>query len=372
MALRRLLVILGLALAAPSAAHPCDTLDSWARTTVARDRLPGLAYGVVKDGRILCTKGLGVTRIGGPAVTPGTNFHLASVSKAMVATAIQRLVAEGRIDLDQPIARYLPGFGGTGPQAAITVRQALTHRSGMGDVTDYHWGDPSNGDTALHDYAMLAGQAPLIAKPGAEHHYSNIAYDVLGAVIAKVSGTSFEEAMTRLLFAPAGMTRTSFLYPPANPERSTPHVRDEVGRIREARAYPFNREHGPSSTLNSNVEDMLKLASAILARDSRIMPARNWETLFTPDPAVIFPDAKDELTASSRMALGWFTFRAGPRLIVHHPGQDTGFRALLMLDPAGKAGVVLMTNSDWDEGSETPDPYLGITPAVETLLGLAN
>jgi CubicO group peptidase (beta-lactamase class C family) len=132
------------------------------------------------------------------------------------------------------------------------------------------------------------------------------------------------------------------------------------------------REHAPSSTLQSNVEDMLRFARAALAKSPAIMPAAAWERMFTPDPYVLFPDATDPAAKAARMGLGWFTARLEGKLFVLHPGQDDGFRSLLILDPESNAAVVLMTNSDWDEGGDKPDGYIGTSPAIAQMLSLGE
>ncbi|HYN86935.1 MAG TPA: serine hydrolase domain-containing protein, partial [Ardenticatenaceae bacterium] len=141
--------------------------------------LAGLALSVVSGGELVYARGFGVrdllTR---EPVTPHSLFHVASVSKPFVATAIMQLIEQGRIDLETPVVAYLPYFVlGDERFRDITVRQMLSHTSGMPDADDYHWYAPEDDEGALERYVRgLAGER-LLAAPGEKFASSNIAYE---------------------------------------------------------------------------------------------------------------------------------------------------------------------------------------------------
>ena len=114
----------------------------------AAQRLPGLAVGVLIDSQVVYRAGFGSTRMsGGQPITPSTLFHMASITKPFVATAVVQLSNAGKVDLDAPVTRYVPYFRMKDSRAsAITVRQLLTHTAGMPDVTDYRWNFPEYDD----------------------------------------------------------------------------------------------------------------------------------------------------------------------------------------------------------------------------------
>ena len=131
--------------------------------------LPGLAVAVVHDGDRVIARGFGSADLGaGRPVTGETLFHLASVSKVFVATAALQLAERGALDLDAPIRAYLPGLSWADLRAdAITTRQVLTHRSGIGDVAgDYGWHQPELDDGALGRFAAQVADWPLVHDPG--------------------------------------------------------------------------------------------------------------------------------------------------------------------------------------------------------------
>jgi CubicO group peptidase (beta-lactamase class C family)/pimeloyl-ACP methyl ester carboxylesterase len=351
---------------AVSAARPnpiCDEVTGKAKTYLKETGTPGIAMGVVKNGQVVCAIALGVTDFKSKApMTPDTNFHLASVSKSFTAVAVMQLVSAKKLDLDAPITRSVPYFKMADPRyQQITLRQLLNHRSGIGDVEDYGWDKPQTDDAALSRYVRSLESEKLLSAPGARFSYSNIAYEIIGAAIEHVSGVSFEAYMAKEIFSKAGMTGTSFLYPaPGSLSQARPHILNEAGVHEESSVYPFSRAHGPSSTLESNVNDMNRWMVAALSNPSPLLSQGDWRQLWTQGPEAIDLDGDPLVLPGGRIGLGWFSGREFGENTVLHPGQDTGFKAMLMLNPTKNIGVVMMTNSDGPEpGGEKADFYFG-------------
>src|SRR5262249_6810462 len=140
----------------------------------------------------------------------------------------------------------------------ITVRQMLTHSSGMPDVEDYEWNHPQTDDGALERYvrSLSTKKLKLFFDPGAEYAYSNIAYEILGDLIAKVSGVTFEDYVETNILRPLGMKSSTLLLTKTNPSwlaQGYTHPRGgDYSTIKPVAAYPYNRAHGPSGDLMSN------------------------------------------------------------------------------------------------------------------------
>jgi CubicO group peptidase (beta-lactamase class C family) len=359
------MAVAAIAVPASAASPVCDDATVKAKAYLKETGKPGIAIGVVQNGQVLCAIALGVTDLTSRApITPGTNFHLASVSKAVAAVAAMQLVMAKKLDLDQPITRYVPYFRMADPRyKKITLRQLLNHRSGLGDVEDYGWDKPQTDDAALSRYVKSLKSQKLMSNPGARFAYSNIGYEIIGAAIEQASGLSFEEYTARHMFAKAGMTHTSFLYPaPNSSSQARPHIVTEEGAHVESNIYPFSRAHGPSSNLESNVNDMNRWMVASLANPSPFLSQKGWTKLWTQGPEAIDQDGDYHILTGGRIGLGWFSVGGFGNDIVFHPGQDTGFKAMLMLNPKQQAGVVMMTNSDGPEaGGDNADLYFGTT-----------
>jgi CubicO group peptidase (beta-lactamase class C family) len=153
-------------------------IDSFIDETLREKKIPGVAVGIVEDGRLVYARGFGVMKVGDTSkpVTAETLFHMASVTKPFVATAVMQLVEQDKVDLNAPVTKYLPYFRLKDPRFRfITVRQLLTHTSGMPDVEDYLWDKPEYDDGSLERYVRSLTDKDLRWQPGSQFAYSNMA-----------------------------------------------------------------------------------------------------------------------------------------------------------------------------------------------------
>jgi CubicO group peptidase (beta-lactamase class C family) len=182
--------------------------------------IPGFAIAVVQNQKVVYAAGFGLRNLQNKndKITPQSLFHMASITKPFVATSVMQLVEKGKVDPDAPVVKYLPYFRLNDERyAKITVRQMLSHLSGMPDVRDYEWDKPQYDDGALERYVRSLTNQSLIAAPGANFRYSNMAYEVLGDLIAKVSGMSFEDYVRKNILEPLGMKSSTLLVKQADP-----------------------------------------------------------------------------------------------------------------------------------------------------------
>jgi CubicO group peptidase (beta-lactamase class C family) len=153
--------LVAVAASAQTAAQPAaevtrlqNQLEPKINDEIQKGHLPGMAIGVVKNGKLIYAKGFGFAKLGTDTpVTSRSLFHMASVTKTFVATAIMQLVEQGKIDLDAPVTRYLPYFKLDDERYRdIKIRQMLSHTSGIPDTTNYHWDKPEYDDGALERF----------------------------------------------------------------------------------------------------------------------------------------------------------------------------------------------------------------------------
>jgi CubicO group peptidase (beta-lactamase class C family) len=340
-------------------------LTPFVEQMMALTRIPGMAVGVVANGEVVYARGFGVASLDDRRpVTPETLFHMASITKPFVGTAVIQLVEEGLVALDDPVVRHLPYFRLADERAeAITVRQLLSHTSGMPDTDDYGWDRPEHDDGALERYVRSLTGESLVAAPGERFAYSNIAYEVLGDVIAKASGLSFEERLTERILRSLGMTRSTLRAPDADSSiLSKGHVVDVDGEARVSAVFPYNRAHAPSSTLCSNVPEMCRWALANLnggALDgARILSRESLEAMWQPV-------ARWDPERHEWMGLSWSSEAYRGRRVISHGGSDTGFRSQLFLVPEAGVGSVAMSNADFVYEA----PWQAASAALEILLG---
>jgi CubicO group peptidase (beta-lactamase class C family) len=330
---------------------------------IQHSRLPGFAIGVVKDGKLIYAKGFGVAKLGGnQPITSKSLFHMASVTKTFVATAVMQLVEQGKIDLNTPLVTYLPYFRLNDERyRTVTIREMLSHTSGIPDVQDYHWDKPEYDDGALERFVRSLANEKLVFAPDAKFGYSNTAYEILGDVIAKVSGESFEDYVQHHILTPLGMKDSTLLVRSANPQLLTsPHVMKN-GALVVSKIFPYNRAHAPSSTLYSSIEDMSRWAIANLNHGEldgqRILKQETAESMWRPVVSV---------SPKTKEGISWFLAEDEGRHFVLHSGGDVGFESLLVLDPEESMAVVAMTNFGDEEKAPVGD---FVNMAIRIMLG---
>ncbi|MFF5079318.1 serine hydrolase domain-containing protein [Actinoplanes sp. NPDC000266] len=186
-------------------------LDGWIGEAAKRHGVPGAAVAVGHRGE-LAEAATGVVNVDtGVATTPDTLFQTGSVGKIWTAVLVMQLVADGLVELDQPVRRYLPEFSVVDPEATetVTVRHLLTHTGGFdGDLFE----DTGRGDDALDRYlAHLGGHAEQIAPPGALFSYCNSGFSVLGALVARLRGSTYEAVVRERIVEPLGARHVALL-----------------------------------------------------------------------------------------------------------------------------------------------------------------
>ena len=259
-------------------------------------------------------------------------FHMASVSKLFTATAVMMLIDREELSLDDEPAEILAMENHWPP---VTMKDLLTHTSGLGNVDDFHWTEPRIDEGALHGYVMgprVAGST-LLFEPGDRFSYSDKGYELLGDLIAQISGMSYEEFIKENILDPLEMENSTFLtFQRRKEELAAPHFKDEDNHIKVQPYYPYNREHGPSSTLTTDVWDIEKFAEAHINKTLFADYDRAW-TKYTEVP-----------NNGEGMGLSWFMREQRGSKLYGHEGTDDGFRANIWICPENGQYVSVMCN----------------------------
>jgi len=264
-ALVSLLVVAGASLAAAQNAPPPD-LDAYAARALKEFEVPGMAIAVVKDGRVVVARGYGVRELGKAVpVDAGTLFGIASNTKAFTSALLAMLVDEGRIAWDDPVVRHLPAFRMADPWVTreITIRDLLTHRSGLGanagDLMSFPPTDFSR-EAIVRSIRFLEPVTSFRSR----YAYNNVLYLVAGEVVRAVTGRTWDESVKERIFGPVGMNRsnTSATALRSDDDVAAPHSR--IGGTVKAIGY-FNFDNvAPAGGINSCVADMAKWMIALL------------------------------------------------------------------------------------------------------------
>jgi CubicO group peptidase (beta-lactamase class C family) len=309
-----------------------EAVQAYVAEQLRDQQIPGLSVAVLRDGQVVLARGYGLASVelNVPA-TAGTVYRLASVTKPLTATAVLQLVEEGRLALDGTLPSYLaetpPAWTG------ITVRQLLTHTSGLKDYLNELRLTTRDGTTPEEILGAL-GRLPLNFPPGSQARYSNTNFLVLGVILQQVSGLDYEALLTQRVFAPIGMRHTRLNRPEAvMADRSAGYV-SVAGELRNSPRLEPSLYDNADAGLVSSVEDLARWLQAL--RANRLLSAATQRAMWTP---VTLPDG-----TAAPFGLGWSVTHANGHRLVYHRGNrpdGSGFVARYVDDGID---VVVLTN----------------------------
>ena len=337
-------------------ARPIQGLDAYVAAAVRTWEIPGLSIAVVHGDSVVFAKGYGVRELGKPgAVDENTLFAVGSTTKAMTVTALGMLVDSGIVGWDDPVVQHLPGFRLIDPTVTqtTTVRDILTHRTGLGTV-DMIW--YAAGGTVDDVVAKLRHQ-PLAAPPRTRYAYQNAMYATAGALLAKQSGSPWDRFLRERLFAPIGMTgaRTSVTQLSETPNVAAPH--DMIDDTLRAVAHRNLDNIAPAGAVYAGAHDMAKWIRFLLdtgrVNGRRLLSEASWREMFTPQFLVpresFYPTTRLTNTRFTSYGLAWFLQDYRGEFVAMHTGSIDGMVAIVGLLPAHDVGVVVLANRDHAE-----------------------
>lgn len=314
-------------------------IAAFAEAELARLHVPGLAVGVLHEGRVYAG-GFGVTSVENPLpVTPETLFQIGSTSKTFTATAVMQLLEEGLIDLDAPVRKYLPDFRlqSEPDAAAVTVRHLVTHHAGW--VGDY-FRDTGRGDDAIARIVAKMANSPQLVPAGHTFSYSNAAFYVAGHIVETLRGIPFESVIRERIFAPLGMERSLYFPEDAIPYRvAAGHIVTEDGP-RVATPWNVPRSIAPGGGVISNVLDQLRYAAVHISEPGT-------PPVLSPESVAAMQAAQAEAGSMCEwIGISWMLDDFGGTPFVKHGGATNGHLSSFELVPSRRFAVTVLTNSD--------------------------
>jgi CubicO group peptidase (beta-lactamase class C family) len=293
-----------------------------------RHSVPGAAIGVMRGGEIVTAQTGVADAITGESVTSETRFAVGSLCKSMVATAVARLAADGRLSLDDPVAALVPELRGSDWAVRASVRDLLANRSRLPLRAEFEFsafpGDDAGALARFIEQLATGDPSPPIWS------YSNAGWCILGRALETVTALPWDDAMRVVVFEPLEMTQTTFVNEAVDVPRASGH---EITGGVVVRADPWTpRALAPAgSTLLSTVTDMLRFARAHL-----------------DDPTLAALRAThEEIRIHAWLdswCLGWARFDWGGGPVWGWDGLISGQRAVLRLVPEGDGAAILLTN----------------------------
>jgi D-alanyl-D-alanine carboxypeptidase len=271
----------------------------------------------------------------GVPLQPDTIFRLGSITKQFTAAAVMLLVEDGSIVLTDPIEKYLPGYPAQGH--VITVEHLLTHTSGIQSYTAIPGWFPTRirADLSLNELIDGFKKEPMQFAPGEKYAYNNSAYVILGAVIEKASGETYERFLTKRIFEPLAMTNTFFGSNEPLIKRRAQGYSEENGVVRNAAFLSMTQPHAAGS-LVSTVDDLVKWDAAMVA--GTVLKRESIARMATPYTL------KDGSKTGYGYGLEIRTLKG--REAIEHGGGINGFSTYGLSVPAAGVYVAVLANSD--------------------------
>jgi CubicO group peptidase (beta-lactamase class C family) len=351
------------------------SIDSLVEKIITSFRVPGIAVGVVKDGKIIHAKGYGFRSLKNrQPVTPNTLFGIASNSKAFTAAALGILVEQGKIKWEDHVRDYIPEFKLYDPYVTehFTIKDLLTHRSGMGLGAGDLMFFPDSSNFSLKDIIYNLRFLPQVYEFRTKYDYDNNLYIVAGEVIARVSGQSWDNFVEQNIFFPLGMKFSA-----ASFER-LPSIQDVIDGHApvngEVKVIPRNtlRVGHAAGGIYSSINDLSKwliclMNKGVSVEGKRILSETTVKEMWTPQTIIPAYNPGVYNVHFSAYGLGFFLSDVKGKLQVTHTGGLEGMVTQITMLPELNLGIIVLTNQQ--EGAA----FSAITNTIkDTYLGIAG
>jgi len=337
------LAIAALVAAAPLFAHTSATakaafatrVDSLVKAYMAETHAPGLSVAVIRGRDTLMMAGFGLAdRAKGRPATPATIYEIGSITKQFTSAAIMRLVDQHKLSIDDEMSKYLPQIPLHGNR--VTIRNLLTHTSGIHSYTEVpawqpHWGD----DLAPDSIMGFVAKDTFDFAPGTRYKYDNSGYVLLGMVIEKVSGQPYAKFLENEIFKPLKLTHTSYCPShPTDPAFAAGYSKDGDG-VKPA-AYLSLTQPFAAGALCSTVGDLVMWERALTS--GKVVSPESFALMSTP--ATLNDGQK------IHYGFGLVPGEMSGHAFINHSGGIPGFATMEYYFPADSLAVVVFTNYD--------------------------
>lgn len=339
-----------------------ESLPGQFKRKVKKYKVPGASLAILRGCRVVVTATAGVTSLDTRIpVTDQTLFQIGSITKTMTTTLAMQLVDEGKLDLDEPVISYLPGFrvADANVSRTVTPRQFLSHQSGIdGDF----FVEAGRGDEASQRLLDMASMMPNLYAPGEMLSYCNLGFVVVGRIIEQLTGMPWDDVMRERIFEPLGMEHA--FTRPEDGIRFSCAIGHVPSRSKKDVWYPSKvpylsqGQKAAGATPTMTPTDLLKFVQMHLnggknAKGEKVLSAKSVNAM-----------QKRQIRSSTRSGLagwgiGWMLFDFDGERVIGHDGGTIGQAAFLRIHPKKKFAVAMLTNGG-DAGGLYTDVYNSI------------
>ncbi|MBB6130964.1 serine hydrolase [Mucilaginibacter lappiensis] len=347
-------------------------IDSIAQRGMRLFQVPGLAVGIIKDGKLIYSKGFGVRSLRTQLpVTSKTLFGIASNTKAFTAAALGLLVDEGKLQWDDKVIKYIPEFKLYDAYATqeLTIRDLLCHRSGLATGAGDLMHDPDSTDFTVKDIIYNLRFIKPAYSFRSKFAYDNNLYLVAGEIIARVSKMRWEDFIEQRLLQPLQMNSSAASY---NDCKLSANIIDPHNKVndttRVVTRYTSTKDDAAGG-IYSNVEDLSKWALMLMNSgrhgDKQLLSEQTAKQLWTPQTNIPVGNGGIYHTHFAAYGLGWFVLDVKGYKQIFHTGQDVGMVSEISMIPEIGLGIIVLTNNESNAAyaiaDQITDGYLGVT-----------
>ncbi len=362
-------------------------VDVLVEKTLKTFNVPGIAVGIVKDGKLVLAKGYGVANIKtGKKVDANTLFGIASNSKSFTAAALAMLVDEGKIKWDDKVIKYLPEFKMYNDYVTneFTIRDLLTHRSGLGLGAGDLMIWPDGHDFTPKDIIKNIQYLKPVSDFRAKYDYDNLLYVIAGELIEQVSGKSWCTFVEERMMKPLHMDNSAASWSRLKDTTNTivPHV-ETNGKLEVIPRY-INSIFDAAAGIYSSVNDLskwliLQMNNGKYDGNQQLFSQKQHDEMWKPQTIMPVTNYKPYKTLFRNYGLGWRVEDVNGYLQVSHTGGLDGIVTQTLMIPEIQLGIIVLTNQQMGSAfmaisNTIKDRYLGFTYTdhVERLSGELN
>ncbi|HXY23035.1 MAG TPA: serine hydrolase domain-containing protein [Candidatus Acidoferrum sp.] len=334
------------------------SIDSFIRTQMANQKIPGLAVGIYSRAQILLAKGYGQANVElDVAVKPETIFQSGSVGKQFVSAAIMMLVEEGKVSLDDSVTKYFPDAPAV--WKPILLKNLLSHTSGLAEYESEDRIGPKGPfymrlDFTEDELVAKIEALPIEAAPGEKWDYRNTNYALLGILIHKVTGKPYYEFLSERIFKPLGMTSTRLISDRDIIPNRAAGYEIENGELKNQEWISPTFNSTADGTLYFNVLDLAKWDAALYG--TQLLKQSSLDRMWTVYPM------NDGKPNPAGYGFGWVIGKQNAHKRIEHGGGWQGFTSRISRYPDDNLTVVVLTNLE--AGNSIPGPIAHVTAGL--------
>lgn len=322
---------------------PDERVDAIVRSAMQAHQIPGVALAVIRNGHVVKATGYGYANVElNVPVSAASVFQSGSVAKQFTATGIMMLVNEGKLGLDDRLSKYFPEAGTTALRD-VTIRQLLTHTSGIPDI--FGETDEAVYDKGILDFRRDYTEGEMLQRfltlkldfqPGQKWNYSNTGYEILGFVIHRVTGEFYGDFLEQRIFAPLSMTSTRIISEEDIVPNRVSGYRIIDGKLKNQEWIAPSLNTTADGGLYTNLADLAKWDAALYT--DKLLPRSELEQMWTP--------VRLNSGETHPYGFGWELSTVNGHRLVSHTGSNQGFSISISRYVQDRVTVVVLTNLD--------------------------